>query len=173
MERFIKALTSIINEGDVRKNPSTYQGNLDGAPREVQALIEALTTRSYNVGLGQYAMNEPCSMGEKLWHVAEEIEQSLDMVGSSLEELLPGFNPTKTVLLSADRGGNSMVAISWGRDKLEGIVVEHADPTEENVVQFFDQAEAFIRCLDDYHGNYGGDPQKAAGLRATEAALDH
>ncbi|MCC6649424.1 MAG: hypothetical protein IT374_28125 [Polyangiaceae bacterium] len=148
MEEFTRALTTIIKSGNVRKNPSTFRGNLDGAPQDAKDLIDAMTTRSYRVDLGAFDMWAPSSMGEALWDVSETVEQSVDMLGTSVEEAVPGFDATKTVLLTADSGGNSMIAISWGRGALEGVVIEHADPTMENVVQFFTSSEAFIAFFD-------------------------
>ena len=171
MEHFTRALISIIGAGKVRSNPSTYRGNLDGAPQVAKDLVEALTTRSYHVDLGAYDMWAPNFMQAELWGVSEEIQQALDMVGSTIDEARPGFDPTKTVLLSADGGGMSMIALSWGREKLEGIVVEHADPTMENVVQFFSTAEEFIAFINAYNERTNVAPERPKGLHAIQAAL--
>jgi hypothetical protein len=172
MREFIRALTAIIDSGKVRTNPSTYCGNLDGAPEEAKALIEAMTTRSYRVDLGAYDMWAPSSMGEKLWDVSESVEQAVDVLGTSVDEAVPGFDASKTVLLTADSGGNSMIALSWGRGELEGIVVEHADPTMDNVVRFFPSSEAFIAFFDSCNEWPVLPPGRAGGLATIKATVN-
>ncbi len=185
MQDLVKALTQLVTrpgfKGKRPAKPRDVRVDLTQAPAPVKALAEALSTRYYNVDLGEFSMfdNDDDGSVESLASVIEMAckEGEIDMKEVLATGAADGsaFDPAQSLLLCSDGGGMSQLGVTWSGDEVGFVVVESDDPTEYNLLTHFTSPAELLQFLDKKNGEQDeplGDVnalRRAAGLAPVKA----
>ena len=165
MESVVRRLIALLSEGPSRSAPNQLVGiSMDDAPSAIAELLAALTTRglpafdvgNYRVDCGSRG-GRVTSAADSIASVNECLEENDD---TSTQELFPELDPNKTLLLGIHAGLSDM-ALSWGRGKIEIILIEIDEPMPEECIEFFESPGELSRFLTE---NFVEDSRGWAGV---------
>lgn len=127
--RAVDSLAALLEAQPATATSSPIQPSLDGAPPAVRRFAESLVSRRPFVDLGEFTLTRPSTLHDS----TESIQMGLDLLD---EDPLypPGFDPARTIVLAADGGGMSELALAWTDDDAYFVIVEIEDPTEDTLV---------------------------------------
>lgn len=190
MERLVEGLTKLVSRGLPSRAPRARRGDtgngpatprelsvdLGAAPESVKKLAEALTTNYFLVRLGKLSMYENGGTDE-----VGSLESTLDQacenggIAPAWARSKGGadggaFDPAQTIELGADGGGMSYIGVTWSGGTLRLVLVELADPVEDNLLRHFTTPEEFFAFLDEIRDADDEEPKDLTELKAAAAS---
>ncbi|MCC6993439.1 MAG: hypothetical protein IT370_02305 [Deltaproteobacteria bacterium] len=177
METLVQALTKLVSRdyGPANPRPAAprpIEVDLGAAPPCVRALAEALAAHFYRVNLGHLSMFQSgssspvCSLESTLEMSCENGAIDAGWVRANCGADKGAFDPACTIELGADGGGMSYFGVSWSGGTLSMVLVELEDPIEDNIVEHFATAEAFLAFLDERNADRDSPLADVAALKA-------
>jgi hypothetical protein len=142
------------------ESPREIRVNLDGAPDLAARLVNAMAANNYKVSLGEFVMRH--TLSSVVTTLEAEIEAAsegdFDDFDAALASAGADGGPLQvasTLLLCHDRGGETALGASWGSGQLSFVVVELAEPFEDNFVTHLTSPAALSDYLSERNRKAG------------------
>ena len=177
MDQLINAIVAMMRR-DPRTPPAPRKFDedidLESAPTCVRELADALSTSMYFVQLGAFFL---CRNNFKILGLDVAFDAALDNDFEDLEGYLKTagpdggpFDAANSLLIERDPAGMSALGAYWSGGDVHFVIVEMADPTEDNLLTWLSSPEAFLTEMEQRRR--GVEAPELDELRAMLAVVD-